>query len=242
MTKRKSAPTHWTDISITVNGLDVIGAYSVDRTDWMTVRMTGGGAKEARGGPAAEGRADDFGRVVCRSQPSKEVGKQQMSRTGITNLAVDAVRKQTRLALPDDDAYLYRIGVALYGFASLCSFMAEVACHLDKTLSRSEVEAGTGGAILSKFRASAKTVISSLPQVEPIAQNVVDMFSALNKERTDFVHAYPITNDTKAQILHRRKDAEDKYFEVTNEFLERFITRLDTVSDKLYEIRSIVSA
>ncbi|MEZ2310503.1 hypothetical protein AB6809_28060 [Paraburkholderia sp. RCC_158] len=165
-----------------------------------------------------------------------------MSRTGITDVAVDAVRSQTRLALPDDDAYLYRLGVALYGFAKLSSFMAEVACKLDKTLSRSEVEPGTGGAILCNFRNSAEKVSKSLPEIEPVAQNVVNMFFALNKERTDFVHAYPITNDAEAQILHRRKDSEEKYFEVTNEFLDLFITRLDTVSDKLYEIRAIVSA
>ncbi|MFM0416036.1 hypothetical protein [Paraburkholderia aromaticivorans] len=165
-----------------------------------------------------------------------------MGRAGITDLAVDAVRNQTRLTLPDDDAYLYRLGVALYGFASLSSFMAEVACHLDKSLSRSEVEAGSGGTILSKFRDSAKTVSSSFPEIEPIAQNIADMFRALNKERTDFVHAYPITNNAKAQILHRRKDVEEKYFEVTNEFLDVFITRLDTVSEKLYEIRAIVAA
>jgi hypothetical protein len=37
-------------ISITVNGVEVTGSYSVDRTD----RMTGGGTKGARGGPASE--------------------------------------------------------------------------------------------------------------------------------------------------------------------------------------------
>ena len=54
MAKRQSAPTHWTDISITIGGVEVTGSYSVDMTDWMTVRMTGGGTKSARGGPAAE--------------------------------------------------------------------------------------------------------------------------------------------------------------------------------------------
>jgi predicted RNA-binding protein len=119
--------------------------------------------------------------------------------------------------------------------------MAEVACQLDSTLRLSEVQAGTGGAILAKFRDSVKKANGSTPDLEPIAQSVADMFQALNKERTDFVHAYPITNDAKAQILHRRKDAENKYFEVTIDFLDLFITRLDAISDKLYEIRAIVS-
>ncbi|WP_144444298.1 hypothetical protein [Caballeronia arationis] len=104
-----------------------------------------------------------------------------MSRTGITDLALDAVRNRTRLALPDDDAYLYRLGVALYGFAKLSSFMAEIACHIDTTLSRSEVEAGTGGTIRSKFCASATTVSSSLPEIEPIFERVgrVEMKNAM---------------------------------------------------------------
>lgn len=54
MTKRQNVPTHWTDISVAIDGVDVRGSYSVDRSDWMTVRMTGGGSKGARGGPAAD--------------------------------------------------------------------------------------------------------------------------------------------------------------------------------------------
>lgn len=54
MVKRQNAPTHWNDIAVTINGVEVTGSYSVDKTDWMTVRMNGGGSKPARGGPAAE--------------------------------------------------------------------------------------------------------------------------------------------------------------------------------------------
>lgn len=56
MAKQKE-PTFWSPIKVVINGIEVKGSYSVDNTDWMTVRMDGGGAKRARGGPAAEGVA-----------------------------------------------------------------------------------------------------------------------------------------------------------------------------------------
>lgn len=36
---------------------------------------------------------------------------------------IDALRGLTRLTLPDDSTYLVRLGIALYGFASLTSFL-----------------------------------------------------------------------------------------------------------------------
>jgi hypothetical protein len=52
--KQKNGPIHWNEITITVNGVEVSGSYSVNVTDWMTVRMAGGSSERARGGPAAE--------------------------------------------------------------------------------------------------------------------------------------------------------------------------------------------
>jgi len=40
------------------------------------------------------------------------------------------IRRLTRIALPDSHTYLYRLG-AVYGFASVSSFMAEVICYMD---------------------------------------------------------------------------------------------------------------
>jgi hypothetical protein len=53
MTKQQHIPIRWTDIMVTVDGIEVSGSYSADKTDWMTVRMVGGGSKSARGGRAA---------------------------------------------------------------------------------------------------------------------------------------------------------------------------------------------
>jgi len=52
--KHKSTPTDWNKIMVEVDGMEVTGSYRVDATDWMTVRMDGGGSKSARGGRAAE--------------------------------------------------------------------------------------------------------------------------------------------------------------------------------------------
>jgi hypothetical protein len=47
----------WSPIKVVVCGTEVAGAYSIDKSDLMTVRMDGGGTKSARGGLAAEGVA-----------------------------------------------------------------------------------------------------------------------------------------------------------------------------------------
>lgn len=78
------------------------------------------------------------------------------------------------------------------------------------------------------------------PAVGPIGRVAADMFQALNTRRSDIVHAYPITNKARQQILHRRLDEKNRYFEVTNELLDEFISKLHDVSSKLYEIRAVM--
>lgn len=155
-------------------------------------------------------------------------------------LDLKTIRNQTRLALPSDDGYIFRLGVALYGFASLSSFMTEIASHLDPLVDRTVVQAKTGGDILSAFRSSLKKAKTEIPAIAPSGRLAADMFQALNTRRSDFVHAYPITNDANEQILHRRLDAKGRSFEVTNELLDEFISQLHEVSNHLYEIRKIV--
>lgn len=156
------------------------------------------------------------------------------------DIDLNAIKSQTRLALPRDDGYLFRLGVAQYGFASLSSFMTEVACHLDDSINLTKLQATTGGVILDSFRQSIKKAKQENPKIGSIGKSAADMFEILNTERSDFIHSYPITNGAKAQILHRRLDSKGKYFEVTNDFLDSFISRLDDVSSKLYEVRRIV--
>lgn len=149
-----------------------------------------------------------------------------------------AIRRNTRIALPEDDAYLYRLGVALYGFASVNSFMVEVIFYLDPGADRIYLNNQMSGKVLDAFRGSVKRwkgVEISDPATRAAAE-----FELLNTQRSDFVHSYPITNSQGGQILHRRVDTKGKYFEVTGAFLDDFTQRLTLVSDALYEIRAAV--
>lgn len=150
------------------------------------------------------------------------------------------VRGLTRLALPESDAYLYRLGVCLYGFASVNSFLGEIICHLDPSQNRSRLTDMTSGRLLDRFKRTVSLWEGA--DISSPATRVQEQFSRLNTERSDFVHAYPITSDQGLQVLHCRKDSESKYLEVTVEFLDDFLSRLDKVSRDLYEIRSVALA
>lgn len=153
---------------------------------------------------------------------------------------VNAIRNLARIALPEDDGYLYRLGVALYSFASLSSFMAEIVGYLDPTVNVTELQAKTGGKILGAFTRAVSAAKAHIPALGPVGQVAIDLFTDLNLKRSDIVHAYPITNANNKQILHRRLDVDGKYFEVTNDFLNSFISGIHDVSDQLYDIRKIV--
>jgi len=153
------------------------------------------------------------------------------------------IRQQTQLALPSDDSYLFRLGIALYGFASINSFMTEIICHIDPSRNRTTLLDLTSGDVLSIFRQTRTKIKSGhkYSSIHKTMKEAADSFEKLNSERTDFVHAYPITSSkNKEQILHRRKDDKNKYFEVDNDFLDDFISRLHIVSGKLDEIRKVV--
>jgi len=161
----------------------------------------------------------------------------------MTDEQIINIKKQTRLALPDDDTYLYRLGIALYGFASINSFMTEIICHIDKLQNRTAIQTDkTSGVVLSIFKETLEKIKSAgqYPEIYDVMLRTANLFEKLNDQRNDFVHSYPITNDKKEQILHRRKDCKEKYFEVDNKFLDQFISDLHDVSSGLYEIREAV--
>lgn len=151
---------------------------------------------------------------------------------------VEAIRQNTRIALPADDAYLYRLGAALYGFASINSFMTEIITYLDPYADRTCLQGMMSGKVLDTFRGVVKKWTGA--DISEPANRAASEFERLNTERSDFVHSYPITSPSGVQILHRRVDAKNKYFEVTDGFLDDFTSRLTSVSDALYDIRRIV--
>ena len=144
------------------------------------------------------------------------------------------IKASTRVALPADDSYLYRLGVATYGFAYVTNFVLEITGYLEPGADHTALRQSTAGAVLDRFRQTAKAWSGA--SIQPPAARAADAFERLNTERSDFVHAYPITNGAGEQILHRSVDSKGKYFEVTDAFLEDFIARLELVVDELYAI------
>ena len=153
-------------------------------------------------------------------------------------LDTESIRQTTRVALPADDSYLFRLGVALYGCACVNSFIAEIVTYLDASADRTQLGDLTSGDVLDSFRHAAR--LYSDQSARPPARRAGDEFERLNTERTDFVHSSPITNSFGEQILRRRKDDKNKYSEVTNDFLDGFIGRLEEVCDALYENRAVL--
>lgn len=158
------------------------------------------------------------------------------------NSKILSIKKQTRLALPKDDSYLFRLGVALYGFNSINSFMIEIICHIDESQNQTKLLELESGKVLDEFRKTLSYLKKnkSFPPIYSDMSKTAHLFENLNTERSDFIHSYPITNKKKEQILHRRKDSKKKYFEVSNDFLDNFIGRLHDVSILLYRICSVV--
>ena len=120
--------------------------------------------------------------------------------------------------------------------------MTEIICHIDNNQERNKLSDLESGKILDIFRQTLKNIKSKqqYKNIYVIMNETANIFEKLNSERSDFVHAYPITNKRNEQILHRRKDEKEKYFEVDNNFLDSFISRLHDVSSGLYKIRAIV--
>lgn len=136
----------------------------------------------------------------------------------MTHEKLAEIRHKTRIALPDDDTYLYRLGVALYGFASINSFMTEIICNIDKSQDRNFLLDKTSGRVLKVFKDVLKNIIDENKyfEIHHVMSQTAELFEKLKNQRDDFVHAYPITNMNNEQILHRRKDKDNKYFEVDN--------------------------
>lgn len=151
---------------------------------------------------------------------------------------LEGIRRATRVALPASDAYVYRLGVAVCGFATAAGFMAEVTGHLRGDVNRDSGGSLPAGKILEAFRAAAARWTGA--PVDPHASTAAKSFGKLVEERNDFIHAFPITGSGGEQILHRRKESSSKYLEVTDAFLDDFISRLEAVVDQLYAVRAAV--
>ena len=153
---------------------------------------------------------------------------------------ITLIRSQFRVALPEDDGYIYKLGVAIYSFASVNSFLCEIISTINpEEYNHTSLQDKTSGQILETFKVITDRVKAEnrLQSIHEVLDNVAGLFELLNNRRNDIFHAYPITGSSGAQILHRRKDAAGKYFEITEELLDKFIHNTEKLSRLLYQIR-----
>ena len=156
------------------------------------------------------------------------------------NERVNLVRSQFRIALPEDDGYIYKLGMAIYSFASVNSFLCEIISTINpEEYNHTSLQDKTSGQILETFKVTTDRVKAEnrLRSIHEVLDNVAGLFELLNNHRNDIFHAYPITGSSGTQILHRRKDAAGKYFEIKEDFLDEFIHDTEKLSELLYQIR-----
>lgn len=151
-------------------------------------------------------------------------------------MSLDEYRKLTRVALPEDDSYIVKLGIALYSFASVTTFLCEIISYnLDKSINRAKLQELEAGGILKKLiSVDAKRPVD---EITPDIDFVIAKYGEYKDARNDIFHANCITGSSGKQILHRtRKDGTN--FEVTEEYLNSFIGDFSEINNKLYKIRS----
>lgn len=151
-------------------------------------------------------------------------------------MSIDKYRKLTRAALPEDDSYIVKLGIALYSFASVTSFLCEIISYnLDASINRTKLQEYEAGKILQTLKDIANQ--REFDDITSDIDFVIAQYEKYKDARNDIFHAYCITGSSGKQILHRtRKDGTS--FEVTEEFLNSFIDDFSEISDRLYKIRT----
>ncbi len=69
------------------------------------------------------------------------------------NKNTNPIRSQFRVTLPEDDAYIYKLGVAIYSFASVNSFLCEIISTINpEEYNHTSLQDKTSGQILETFK------------------------------------------------------------------------------------------
>lgn len=156
------------------------------------------------------------------------------------NENINRIRSQFRIALPEDDGYIYKLGMAIYSFASVNSFLCEIISTINpEEYNHTSLQDKTSGQILETFKVTTNRVKAEnrLRSIHKVLDNTAILFESLNNRRNDIFHAYPITGSSGVQILHRRRDVAGKYFEIKEELLDKFIHDTEELSRLLYQVR-----
>ena len=156
------------------------------------------------------------------------------------NENINLIRSQFSIALPEDDGYIYKLGMAIYSFAYVNSFLCEIISTINpEEYNHTSLQDKTSGQILETFKVTTNRVKAEnrLLSIHEVLDSTATLFESLNNRRNDIFHAYPITGSSGTQILHRRRDVAGKYFEIKEELLDKFIHDTEKLSELLYQIR-----
>ena len=151
----------------------------------------------------------------------------------MTQAILKEYRQMTRLALPENDAYIIKLGLATYSFASILTFLLENIGHLDPSVDHSNLSNKEAGIILLALKEIQET--READEITEDIELIIEEFGKFKNLRNDIMHSYCVTGTTGIQILHRSN--KEGSFEITEAFLDEFIIAAPDISTRLYKIR-----
>lgn len=133
----------------------------------------------------------------------------------------------TRQALPDKQ-YRELLGSALCVFNSNNSFIIEtVLRHSDNYSWYSLIDLESG-----KLKKVVRDAIS-----KEYGDNIEKLFSDIIEQRNRIIHSFRITNKQGKQVLATKEYKKSEQFEITEEYLLKFIKHNEELSDMLHDFR-----
>lgn len=141
--------------------------------------------------------------------------------------------KNNRISLPSD-YYVYLVGVCVCVFNSNNGFLIENILRINKATNWYELVDQTSNKLLNKY--------SELLKKFPHGDEIVDLFENLVDMRNRILHSYRITSKTQEQILGTKTKIKDgnTQFEITQNYMEEFIEKNNSLSSKLYDLRNFL--
>lgn len=133
----------------------------------------------------------------------------------------------TRQSLPRD-RYRLLLGTALCVFNSNNAFIIENLCRTDNTLSWYELIDKVSGKILSDIKSTISNIYSD---------EIASKYEQIKNIRDRIVHSFQITSACGEQILATKEKNSGEQFEITEEYLIKFIKLNEEFSSLVHEYR-----
>lgn len=133
----------------------------------------------------------------------------------------------TRISLPTE-RYRLLLGTALFVFSSNNRFIIENILHTDGSYSWYTLIDKESGQLKPYI---AKTI------TEKAGPDIAEKFDEIVGMRNRIIHGFRVTSPNDKQILATKERGTGRQFYITEEYLLRFISLNNELSDMLYEYR-----